>query len=95
MEGWKQKVMLEVGHELQAIKMAHAEAMEVQRQGFQLELEKVKEKLGLVESRSETLEEELGLLKALKVAKDERPARSTPMARKVLITNENETTNRS
>lgn len=51
--------MLDVGHELQAINMTHVKAIELQRQGFQLELEKVKEKLGLVKSRSETLEEKL------------------------------------
>lgn len=66
MEEWKQKVMSEVGRELQVIKRAHAEAMEVQRQGFQCELEKVREKLELVELKSEAFEEELGLLKSLK-----------------------------
>lgn len=35
---WKQKAMSEIGRELQVIKMVHAEAMEVQRQGFQSEL---------------------------------------------------------
>ena len=44
--------------------MAQAEAIEVQRRVFQSDLEIVKEKLELVELRSETLEEELKALKA-------------------------------
>lgn len=77
--------MTEVGRELQVLKLAHAEAMEVQKQGFQLEFEKVREKLGLVESRSETLDGELRLLKALKVT----PAKSTSTAKIVPIVNQN------
>ena len=51
----------------------------------------MKEKLELVESRSETLEGKLRLLKALKVTKNERSDKNTSMAKKVFITNENET----
>lgn len=53
MEEWKRKVMAEMGREPQIIKTGHEEAMEVQRRGFQSSLEFVKEKLELVESRSE------------------------------------------
>lgn len=52
--------MSEIGGELQVIKTAQAE-----RQGFQLGLEKVGEKL-LAESRSEKLEEEIRSFKTLK-----------------------------
>ena len=37
--------MQEVGHELQAIRQAHEEAMEAQRHGFNVEIEMVKERL--------------------------------------------------
>ncbi len=66
MEGWKQMVMTEVVLELQGIKQAHEEAMGIQRQSFQLELKRIKEKLEIVEeevrllkSRKPTLEKEL------------------------------------
>ncbi len=59
-------VMTEVALELQGIKQAHEEAMGIQRQSFQLELERIKEKLEIVEeevrllkSRKSTLEKEL------------------------------------
>ena len=91
MEDWKKKVMSEVGRELQIIQMAQAEAMEVQRRGFQSELEKVREKLELVESRSEALKEELELLKTLKATKGERSATKSPStAKKALMISENE-----
>ena len=66
MEGWKQMVMTEVALELQGIKQAYEEAMTIQRQTLQLELEKMKQKLEIVEgevqllkSRKSTLEKEL------------------------------------
>lgn len=62
-QGWKQMVMTEVALDLQGIKRAYAEAMEIQGQSFQLELERVKEKLELIESKSALLEQELRLLK--------------------------------
>lgn len=61
-------VMTEVALELQGMKRAHVEAMGIQSQGFQLELERVKKKLDLVESRLAALEEELRLLKNRKCA---------------------------
>lgn len=82
--------MPEVGRELQVIKMAQAEAIEVEKPSFQCELEKVREKIKLVESISVAFEEELRLLKASKVTRGERPAKSTSTAKKFLIVNENE-----
>ena len=81
--------MSEVGCELQVIRMANAEAMEVQKRAFQLELDKMREKLELVESRSETLGGGLRILKALKVTKDEQSPKNTSIANKVLTTNKN------
>lgn len=81
-EEWKKKVMVEVGRELQIIKTGHVEAIEVQRRDFQSDLKTVREKLALVELRSETLEEEL---KALKTAQGNQSAtkrlpKTTPVA---------------
>ena len=59
MEGWKQMVMTEVALELQGIKQTHEEEMGKQRYDLQLELEKVKEKLEIVESRAVLLEQEV------------------------------------
>ncbi len=78
--------MSEVRSELQVIKMANSEAMEVQRQAFQLELDKVREKLKLVELTSETLTGELRVPKVMKVTQDERPAKNTSGGNKVLTT---------
>lgn len=62
--------------------------MEVQKQGFQNDLKMVKEKLKLVEFRSEVLAEEL---KALKVMQRNLLAiKSLSMTKKVFIINENE-----
>ena len=59
-------VMTEVVLKLQSIKQAHEEAMGIQRQSFQLKLERIKEKLKIVEEkvrllkcRKPTLEKEL------------------------------------
>lgn len=59
-------VMTEVALELQGIKQAHEEAMTIQRQSLQLELERMKQKLEIVEgevkflkSRKPTLEKDL------------------------------------
>ena len=38
MQEWKQKVMSEVVHELHVMKAAQTEAMEAQRQSFQMQL---------------------------------------------------------
>ena len=81
--------MFEVRREPQVIRMANAEAMDVQRQAFQFEPDKVREKLELVELRSETLTGELR--KVIKVTQDERPAKITSTGNKVLTTNDIET----
>ena len=73
-EDWKRKAIFEMRCELQIIQMAQAEAMEIQRRGFQSELENVREKVELVESRLEALKEELELLKTLKVTQGEQSA---------------------
>ena len=49
-EEWKQNVMQDVMRELQAMKQTQGEAMEAQRLGFQMELEKVREELQQVKS---------------------------------------------
>ena len=67
-EEWKQNVMQDVVRELQAMKQTQEEAMEVQRRGFQMELEKVRGELQRVESRSMMLENEMKSLKTQKQA---------------------------
>ena len=73
MEEWKQKVMLEFAHALQDMRQTQEEAMEAQRRIFQLELEKVKEELELVESRSSALEKKIESLKAQKGRRSSAP----------------------
>ncbi len=51
----------------------------------------MREKLELVELRSETLTRELRVLKAMKGTQDEYPARNTSAGNKVLTTNKNKT----
>ena len=77
MEEWKQKVMLEVAHELQGSRQTQEVAMEAQRRSLQLELERVKEKLEMVESRSVALEEEIRSLKSQNPRYEQQPAQST------------------
>ena len=89
-EEWKQKVMLEVAHELQGMRQAQDEAMEVQRRSFQLELEKVKEELELVESRSSAFEKEIESLRAQKIAQEQRPTQSSPAVKNTATTRSNE-----
>lgn len=55
--------MQDVVRELQTMKQTQEEAMEVQRRGFQMELEKVREELQRVKSRSMMLENEMKSLK--------------------------------
>lgn len=63
MQEWKDMVMQEVGRELQVIRQVQEGAIEVQRQGFQRELERVRE---IFESKSAASENEIRLLKALR-----------------------------
>lgn len=79
MQEWKQYVMQEVAQELQAIRSAQDEVIEAQRQSFQTELERIREKLQQVELRSKTLEDEIKTLKAKEKAPEYSPAPRTPV----------------
>ena len=68
--------MTEVVHKLQNIKFMYEKAMKIQRQGFQLELEKVKKKLEMVESKAVVLETEVELLKICKPTLEKELAQS-------------------
>ena len=48
MREWNEKVMQEMTRELYSIRQTHKEEMEAQRQGFQIELERVGGKLEAV-----------------------------------------------
>ena len=63
MKEWKDKVMQEMMRELHIIRQSHEEVVESQRQGFQIELERVGGKLEQLESRSKLLENEVKALK--------------------------------
>lgn len=75
MKAWKQIVMQEVAQELQAIRQAHKEAMEIQRRDFVMELERVNERLYQVET---TLENEIKASKTQKHALNQRSTQDTP-----------------
>lgn len=81
-EEWKQNVMQDVMRELQAMKQTQGEAMEAQRQSFQMELEEVRDELQQVESRSMMLEDKIESLKTQKQAPQQRPAQNTPASEK-------------
>ncbi|MCJ1348444.1 hypothetical protein MMC31_006676, partial [Peltigera leucophlebia] len=81
MQEWKQIVMQEVGHGLQAIRQAHEEVMEAQRHGFNVEIEMAKERLRQEEMQSALFANEIKALKAQKQAPDQRPSQDTPTAR--------------
>lgn len=85
MQEWKQVVMQEVARELQPIRQAHEKAIEAQRHSFQMELERVKEKLQQVESRSTTLENEINSLKAQKQTPDQRSSQDVPATKNIAI----------
>lgn len=79
MQAWKENVMQEVARELQVIRQVQEEAMEAQRQSFQVELEGVEK---VWEMRSKSLENEIKLLKA----PEQRPAPKKPAAKKAQMT---------
>lgn len=58
--------MEDVLHELQIMKQMQGDTMEGQRQGIQIELEKVKGELQQIQSESVMLKEKIKLLKAQK-----------------------------
>lgn len=68
-------VMQEVAQELQALRQAHEEAMEAH---FQIELERVNERLHQVEAQSTTLENEIKALKTQKHGPNQRGTKDTP-----------------
>ena len=67
MQIWKQLIMEEVAHELQAIKRAHEESVEAQRECFRIEMEEVKGKLEQMESFRTEVEEVTGRLGQMEV----------------------------
>lgn len=64
MREWKNKVMEDMTRELHSIRQTYEEEMEAQRQGFQIELEKVGGKLEQLEFRSKTLENKVRALRS-------------------------------
>ena len=86
MQGWKKNVMQEVGRELQVIKQRQEEAMKAQRQSFQMELERVRGKQELWESKSKMLEDEIRLLKT----PGQHTAQKKPAAKRAQMTSDNE-----
>lgn len=77
MEKQKQMFIMEFAQELQDIKYAYKEAMEIQRQSFQLKLEKINKKLEMVEFRVIVLEKEVQLLKNCKLILEKELALNT------------------
>lgn len=75
-------IIEEVAREVQAIRQAQEGVIEAQRRGFQIELERVREKLQQVESRSTTLESEIETLKTLNQTPDQRPTQDTSATRR-------------
>ncbi len=83
MEEWKRKVMGGVAHELLGTRQAQEEAMEVQRQTFQVELENVTEELEKVKLRSTALEKEVETDQSQKSAQKQNYAREKFGAKEV------------
>ena len=71
--------MQKVAQKLQAIRLTQDEVIKAQRQSFQTELERIKEKLQQVELRSKILENEIKTLKVKGNAPEYSPALSTPV----------------
>lgn len=62
----------------QNIRLSYEGAIEAQRQRFEMELERVREKLHQMELRSPTLENEVNSRKAQQQTLSQRPAQDTP-----------------
>ena len=82
MEIWKQVIMQEVGHEIQAIKQIHDDAieaqkqeMEAQRHSFSTEIEMLKERLQQEEKQSASFANEIKILKTQ--AQVQQPSQDT------------------
>ena len=82
MRGWKDKVMQEITRELHLIRQAHEEEMEAQRQGFQIELERVGGKVEQLELRAKTLENEV---RALRSSGQQAARNPPPLAKAVAV----------
>lgn len=82
MQIWKQVIMQEVAHELQAIRKTHEESLEAQRECFRVEMEGVTEKLEQMDVRSARLEREIGLLKAKEQTLGQHLGRDAPAIKK-------------
>ena len=78
--------MREVAHELQGIRKVQEEAMEAQRQGFQVELERVTEELELMKLRSVTLEREIEALRTEKSTQKQSFIQKKPVAKDATMT---------
>ncbi len=74
--------MEDVLHQLQVMKQTQEEAIEVQRRGIQIELEKVSEELQQVKLRSIMLEEEIKSLKTQKQTPKQQSNENTPVIEK-------------
>ena len=84
MQKWKQIIIQEVGHKLQAIRRAYEKAMEVQRYDFNMKIEKVKERLRQEEMQSALFANEIKALKTQKQASGQRTSQDTPTAMNLL-----------
>lgn len=89
MKEWKDKVMQEMTRELHSIRQIHEEEMDAQRQGFQIELERVGGKLEQLELRSIALENEV---KALRLPGQLATRKSPPAKAVALSSSGNEDT---
>lgn len=78
----ERNVTEDVLRELQVMKQTQEEAREVQRRGIQIELEKVREEVQQVKSRSVMLEEETKSLKTQKQTPKQRSDQNTPVIEK-------------
>lgn len=83
MQEWKENVMQEVAREIQIIKQIQKETMEAQGLSFQMELERVRGKLELFESKTKSLEDEIKLLKST----GQHPVQRHRPAKRVSTTN--------
>ncbi len=84
MQEWKQIVMQEIWYELQAIRKTNEETIEPQRYSFNMEIEKVKERLRQEEMQSTLFANEIKPLKTQKQASDQHPSQDTPTEWNVL-----------
>lgn len=75
---WKRKTMAEFAYELQVIRSTQTEEMEAQRQGFEMKLGMMGERLELCEAKASSLTDEIDALKG----KGARSDQDLPAAKK-------------